>query len=670
MFKLPSEVASPSGYFDPNFGLGHRQNNLCPNPQVIVESANKWLNRYGYTDLVESDFEKDHNYISSEVGDDEETASDSKAFIALQLVNHEMYGMKVSLEDTSISSRFGNFAEDLIVLPDGYGQTYLNARKTGNFDCMSFIDVPKLRLAIDIRPMRMDHSSTNDGKASMIGARQQWIPLNNPFRGRYEIFNLFQDVNLGLHRDKKFPYLPSALGGYGKTPPFQKNINLERFMKAFKQGTHSELIRNIVNRTIDYIGSLIRGENPEKDPLLSHVVRFQSSFHDWVKGRSIYAPVTWLDVPQEVAKYQAAKLGASPVEDEVIIRLMSEGKLISEQQLEIAVEHNELCNALLKAESIPQFKKLRDDARMRWSSFSVFSLENYGMIKELSLDRSFSKRPLRDIDISMFYSLVKEMRYNLRFILGEEYVYWPEAMNEIYRTGPMKVSFSMMPLNKVHTRGFAAQRSEYKTDHEDIEEKDAIPNLEVWFRGDRKGPVPREIVNDDNAIVEECSRHPYNIIVTDDIKLCKLASRTTGQPVFRVPTLWYHKVVYFGVGEHWDDYLGRKTPQIKWVEHVDTGSIKAFEEAQFLDGVMLSRPMRQKFSAFKTISSKDKIEKSEMEDYSDRIPVDDIGKLFFDPKNMLRLRANNRRIPVAKSHNSSDQQSWRTPAGSHISKGM
>lgn len=664
MFKLPSGVVNTPlrGVFDPNFGLNHRQNNLCPDPQEIVDKANKWLLRYGYNNLTDEDLFTDIQYISSEVGDDEESASNSKAFIALQLVNHELFGLKVSLEDTSISSRFGNFAEDLIVLPDGYGQTYLNARNTGRYEDMSFIDVPKIRLAVDIRPMRMDHSATNDGKAAMLGSRQQWIPLNSPFRGRYEMFNLFQDINLGLHRDKKFPYLPSSLGGYGKEPPFRNYMNFERFMKAFKQGTHSELIRNIVNRTINYIGALSRNEGPAKDPLLSHIVRFQSSFHDWIKGKSIYAPVTWLDVPTEVGKFRAGKLGESSVMDEVYTRLLAEGKLLSEQKLEIAVEHNELCKALLKTETIPEFKRIRDEARMRWNSFSIFSLENYGMIKELSLDASISLRPLRKIDLQLFFSLVKEMKYNLRFILGEEFVYWPEAMDEIYRTGPMKVRFHMTPLTRRHERGFAAQRSEYKTDHEDIELRDALPNLEAWLRSDRSQPVPTEIVNDDNHIINECGKHSFNIIITDDIRLCKEANFKTGRPVFRVPTLWYHKVIYFGMGTPWSDYLKGKTPQIEWFEHVDTGSIKSFEETNFRDGVMLATPARQRFSVFKTIKVKDKTLMEEFEDYSDEIPVQ-TGNLFFDRRNELRLRANKPQSGRVMGRNHDKlQQNWRTLA--------
>jgi hypothetical protein len=656
MFKLPSEVQSPpgmGGYFDPNVGLNHKPSNKGPSPQEIVDLANRRLAKYGISPITEEDLWLDPQYISAEVGDDEETASNSKAFIGFQQVNQELLGMKVSETDTSINYRFGNFAEDLIILPDGYGQTYLNTRNTSSSDAMSFIDIPKIRLAIDIRPMRMDHSATNDGKASMVGSRMSWIPLNGPFRGVYEAFNLFQDLNLGLHRDKKFPYLPSSLGGYGKELPFRNVKNLERFMKAYKQGSHSELIRNIVNRTIDYIGKLTDDRKPAKDPLLSHIVRFQSSFHDWIKGKSIYAPVTWLDVPPEVAKYRVGKLGESALKDEIFGRLLAEKEVISEQQLEIAVEHNELCKALLKTETIPEFKKIRDEARMRWNSFSIFSLENYGMIKELSLDTSFSKRPLRDIDVSYFTTLVKEMRYNLRHILGEEFIYWPEAMDEIYGNGPMKVHFSFSPLNKVGTRSFAAQRSEYTSEYIDIEEKSSMKELADWVRRGMEGKPPTTMLNDDEHIIKACEPHAFNIIITDDIKLCKRANNKLRKPILRMPVSMYYKTLYFGAGDFKDimreAFTGFDLTQS--VEHMDEGSIKSFEEARFRDGVMLKRTAIQRFNAFKKMGTKDPTIIEEDEDFENVCPERPTD-LLFDSRNILKMNRNRKgRIPAAKRQN-------------------
>jgi len=636
-FTLPSGVfrcGLPT--FDPDFGLDLPEGDLGPLRRKVVEQADNLLGKYGIGPIQPDELVAHPNYIASEVGDDEELASDSKALIGIQMAFHRLYGMKVSEEDTSVSSRFGNFAEDLVILPDGYGQTYLSARKTGGWLGMSYVDVPKLRLAIDVRPMRMDHSATNDGKANMIGSRQRWIPLQAGWRGQYEVFNLFQDVNLGLIRDRKFPYLPSSLGGYGKEPPFRNYGNFERFLHAFKQGTHSHLVREVVRRTNKYLLSIKEKKDPVKDPLLSHVVRFQSSFHDWIKGRSIYAPVTWYDVPPEVGKYRAAKRGDSPVIDEVISRLIAERRLITESQLEIAVEHNELCKALLKAETIPEFKRIRDLARSSFHNFSIFSLENYGMIKEIILDKSLEYKDLMDEEVKLFFNLTDKVKGNLRVYLGEEYVYWPEAMDMIYERGPMKVHFLFNPMKKFSGhRGFAAPSSDYKSDMEDTEDLHGLDNLENWLRKESpRGSPPRVIINDDEPIIASCRKSQYNIIVTDDIRLCLEANSRTQQVVFRCPTEWYYLSVYMGE-QSVQEWLGLKFPGLDWVEHIDSGSVKSFEENNFFNGAMLSRPKVQKFNFCKKISEKDPEIIEERVDFS---YTPELVKLLFDRANILRLR--------------------------------
>jgi len=506
-FKLPSGVKRSVKSFNPNFGLDSDwgQPQSYEADERLEEKCNNFLSRYGYTRLESKDYASDPEYISSEVGDDEQTISDSKSFIAYQCVFTQLMGMRVSWEDTCVSSRFGNFAEDMIVVPDGYGQTYLHARNTNSWEDMSFMDIPKLRLAIDIRPMRMDHSSTNDGKAAMIGSRQAWLPMSSVLKASYEVFSLYQDVNLGLIRDKKFPYIPQSLGGYGKVYPFNNPDNLIRFCHAYKQGQHSLLIGNIITRCVDFLELKSRGKDPAKDPLLSHVVRFQSAFHDWIKGRSVYAPVTWIDVPPEVALHSAGKLGKHPTLDAVFGRCLAERKLLSEQQLQIAVEHNELCKALLKTESIQSFKKLRDEARLRFNNLSIFSLENYGMIREITLDQTRDCLLTDNRKIAKFQALVRDARYNLRFSLSEEDVYYPEAMDSIYKTGPMSVQFTFNPRNKIGGLSFAAQSRDYANDTEDTEERSSVDDLVSWLRTDRDvKTLPRTAINDVDTIIHLC----------------------------------------------------------------------------------------------------------------------------------------------------------------------
>jgi hypothetical protein len=660
-FKVPRGTGCPhGGVFQADKGLAHEPLKALPMKEFINE-AQEIASRYGYPRITMKHLMRKHEEMSSECGDDEVGVSNSFTKVTFNCLMYSRMGMKVSWEDTSISPHYGNYAEDLIVLPSAYSQTWLNARNTNGLDSMAYLDVPKLRLAIDIRPMRMDHSGTNDGKASMIGSRQAWISRKSPLKGTYEAFSIFQDVNLGLHRDKKFPYLPACLGGYGKCFPFANPENFERFLHAFKQGSHSELIREIVVRTTNFLQELEGGANPAKDPLLSHLVRYQSSFHDWIKGKSIYAPVTWVDVPPEVADYQLARTGIDPLVDQAVSRLLSERRIVSEQQLQIAVEHNELCKALLKKSNILEFKAARDRARKEWQNLSIFSMESYGMIQELNLEMpnrlaKLSTQVLRD-----FAARISSLRGGLRQYLRSECVYSHEAMDAIYKVGPMKVNFEMQPRVGLKARGFAAPSKLYR-DVEDIEQVPKLEELYQWLIGRKAGletAMPHSAIEDDRQIIRDCANNLFNIIITDDKRLCREASIKTGSVIFRVPCMWYYLHIYYG-SPGWTEYLSKISPGKEWTTHEDEGSIKSFEENYFRDGELLRIPVGTRaFNLWK--SPQDWIEPEEIVpiNLDDPAPIRPTEYLY-DGGNILGQRSRYK-PPRRQQHPSRDAGSWRKP---------
>nr|WPE03612.1 MAG: RNA-dependent RNA polymerase [Beauveria bassiana splipalmivirus 1] len=629
LFSVPDGT-----FFDPNFGLGDCFGPPDESEEVLkdlVSRASARVEKYGYTPLTKEDFGIKVHMIASEVGDDEEVISNSKAFVGLLPVFHEMAGMMISEEDTSISPRFGNLAEDLIVVPDGYYQTYHNVRNTSQTRDMSYLDVPKLRLAIDIRPGRMDHSSTNDGKASLVGSRNSWIPRDSPIKGIYEIFSLYQDVNLGLLRDKRFAYLPQSLGGYGKPIPFSEPSNFERFNKAFRQGQYSELNREIVRRTINFLHKESLGIPQDRDPLLGHIVRFESSFHDWIKNKSIYAPTTWLDIPQELGKHSAGKLSSNRAKNNALLRLASERRLVTESQLSVMVEHNELCKALLSSKTIVDFKRQRDAKIAEWRSLSLYTLQGYGLIKELRLD-GLGLTTLRPLEILRFTSLVKDKRYNLKSLLRDENFYWPEAMKEVYEHGPMKVHFTSAPKVEI---GFT--HAEHEWDIEDTELIGALDDLEKWVRDGCTGMQPRKLVNDDDAIISLCKEDSIVMIVTEDRRLCREVNRTVGCPVVRVPVEWYYRSLYFGDGDRpWVGAIRERYPNFDIDVHMDIGSIESHEELLFYNGCMAAKRIEQPFDIHKPLGLKDGIKFQESELYDDSPPE---GRPdLFDRRNLLKSR--------------------------------
>jgi len=616
-FVLPEGAhASFGGYFDPDLGLGLVGGNTIPVDESI-DLANENLRKYGFEPIDTA--ENVVNSIASEVGDDEIEVSSSRASVSLNLVFSRLLGMRDSEKDTSINPRYGNFCEELIVLPDGYGQTYQNAKNTSSWKDMSFIDIPKLRLAINIRPMRMDHSSTNDGKAGMVGSRLSWLSNDNPMKILYEVFNLFQDVNLGLTSDKKFAYLPTELGGYGKQIPFSNASNLESFISSYKYGAHAPVIRSIVRRSSRFMDSVSRGVRPKPDLLLNHVSRFSTSFHDWVKGHSIYAPTAWIDIPPEVEQYRVGELGLSPVNDDAFSRLIAEGHLVTENKIQVVVEHNLLCEALVKSTSIPEFKRIRDAARSEWRNLSVFGLETYGLIQEIKPDQS-EFRLLKPHEVSYFSKQVGERKGLLRTLFRHESVYSREAIDSLYMKGPMFVRFQMTPKNKIGGMQFVNQ-TRFRDDTVDTEDRQGEDEILSWVKSKCTGPVPRRVINDDHAIIQFVSEQTGgSVVVTDDIRLCKEANRKTGRPVFRVPCEWYYRALYFSeVPDPWMKFLRNRTG-IDWFQIEDQGSLVSFEEGYFHNGVMLKEARRTPFRMSKGLYDKDVDILKEDENFSDDPP--------------------------------------------------
>jgi hypothetical protein len=580
--------------FDVEVGLVNQPNPAFEGYERFLGKVKDRLARYG---LRPSKIDHSVNEISARVGDDEIGVSTNPVYPAAKLVVYEdLLGMKTSESDTSINPRFGNYAEDLVIVPDGYEQTYHYAQQTSNYKDMSFLDVPKLRLAIDIRPGRMQHSSTNDGKAGMLGSRLAWIPVNAPTRCTWEVFNLYQDLNLGLIRDSKFPYLPTALGGYGKPIPFGHPPNFEAFCVRYKQGTHAGLAREFVRRTIKRFADYTVTNRYSIDPVLSAVSRIQSSWHDWVKGKSLYAPTCWLEAPPEVARFRVAKHGEDVLVDGVLKRLQGEGYLVSENDLAIAYEHNLLCKSLLAAETHEEFMEKRKESRDSWlKGSSTFSLRMIGAITPLGVDVGL-QHPLKDHEYDQFWFNITSRKLNLRAFLRQENFYSREAKDFVYLNGPMKVRIPLYPqITQMGRRGWFEPT---KDEQNDLSSPEEFEGLLEWVKNPVGVPPKRRTVEDDPFIIREISLDPGKgyCIVTDDTNLCRKAYNETRSWIVRIPVKWYYMAMYYqDVAEPWESIVSKKYPFYEWRTILDDGSITSYEEIGFRDGTPKLWPSVREF---------------------------------------------------------------------------
>lgn len=553
--------------------------------------------RYGRTPRKVEEFQ----HIGAEVGDDEIGVSTCAEYPAAELtVFSEFLGVKVSEEDTSINPRFGNFAEELVIVPDGYEQTYRYARQSSNYKNMAFLDVPKLRLAIDIRPGRMQHSATNDGKCGILGSRLAWLPKDSPVRVLWEVFNLYQDINLGLIRDDKFAYLPTALGGYGKVIPFGNAKNFENFAIRYKQGTHAGLARELVRRTNRRFAEYTVENRYNTDEVLSSVSRLQSSWHDWIKGKSLYAPTCWLDAPPEVAELRVGVHGTDVSRDAALLRLKAAGYLVSESDLAIAYEHNKLCEYLLGAETHQEFLQRRKESRDSWLNNSTFSMILYGLLRKIGVDVNLHTS-LNDYEYNQFWNHITGSRLHLRSFLRQENFYKAEAKDFVYNKGPMMVPIPLYPAKTKQGRRYWYEP--VLDTAESVETKEEFVSLLNWVLTDPNAegrPPSAVLIEDDPLILKEIHQGENTAayaVVTEDRALCRKAYADTKKWVCRIPVKWYYMAMYYtDTPEPWLDVLSKKYPMYKWETILDTGSIESYEEIGFRDGEPIKWPAERPFS--------------------------------------------------------------------------
>jgi hypothetical protein len=521
-------------------------------------------------------------YIGAECGDDEIAISQNRRFLTTLLAWHPKLGMKLSEKDTSISSRFGNYAEDLVTIPRYYENSYMTSSRNGHVEDMAHFDVPKIRLLIPVCPMRPDHSGTKEGKSSMMGARVLWTPSRGLCKPFMELASLYQDASLGLHKAAKPAYLPQQLGGLGKFAPFNNPDNARDYFQWWKGGTRYEFTMYVIEKLHDFITEYREKGSAKADPLLTHLVRFSTQFHDWIKNRGVYAPQFWLDRPDWATPYMVANSGESRVTDSVISRLLKSRDLVSEETLQVHMEHLAQCEALVSQQSWEDHMREKKLMLNEWRSLSIYGQTSLGQIVELEYRPTLMNTRYHRSVWEQVLDFVKLRSQDLKGMMLKSPVYSSDVLEKIYSHSSMSASMELNPCAP-----WSGNRFLVRNDFADAREVKFHKDLVEWMK-DRSQPVPQNHIDSDEVIIESAQSGPRlcHVIVTDDRALCARLNRRTRCPVVQVPVIWYHKDLYYGECEFpWIAALEQRFPDWTINPIQDDGSVTAFEESHYRDGV-------------------------------------------------------------------------------------
>lgn len=175
--------------------------------------------------------------VTSAVVGDDHTSLSSNAERALDIYNETVssLGFVPSKDDEVVSDRYGFYAEELYKVPQSNRDT-IDAIGPGSPRDLPYIDVPKIRLLMDIRKDRADFSSTACGRIFQFGKEMEYVNRPNRFQAVFHIGSWIQDLCLDLRHKPEFVYFPRSLVSAGKPLLFQNRDNFVDFIQIHKDG--------------------------------------------------------------------------------------------------------------------------------------------------------------------------------------------------------------------------------------------------------------------------------------------------------------------------------------------------------------------------------------------------------------------------------------------------
>jgi len=230
----------------------------------------------------------DSRVEGEEVGDDRVDFSNNPWKLAAGIICQEQVThMVTSPEDTAISTYLWNFCEVTSTVPVHPGQSFDRCRKTGEFKDLGFIDVPPLRIILDVMKGDRSHSSTAVGKATMLGSRMR--TPRSEFLRDFHLASFLQDGFLRTNRMTEPKYLPQIMGGSGVRALFSNPLNLYLYVKAYRGGRCDRIYGSATRELRQSLESLEKGDRVIM-PILCRRLRDRQEYLHGTYAAKIFIP--------------------------------------------------------------------------------------------------------------------------------------------------------------------------------------------------------------------------------------------------------------------------------------------------------------------------------------------------------------------------------------------
>lgn len=589
--------------------------NHCDWRELVEERLDK------YQVSMPSKHAEDTRCVSGATGDDGTAVALNPAIHAVKLCAMEhLMKFQVSEKDTAIMHRLSMYAQEMGLMPDNDDQTYESIRKRAEPGPNPFLDVGKVSLALNCKPNRLEHSSTIDGKATMMSSRLAFISKESPAKAVWEVLNLAQDITHDTLQARKNAYFPTGLGGLGKMPPFGMAENELTFLRSYKRGRYAEYYYTLMAEFVDHVDDLQTGKDIPVPIMLAEASKNSPIFHDWFKSDSNYLPVIGADIPEEIQALAVGQYGKSSRNDEIASRLVQQGKLISEDQVQVCLNRINLTNKLVSSKTHNEFMDNLESERKLRREVAVHLSTNFNHSKPVKQTYVSVSR------VSDFLGHYSHLRMGIRNMLRSSLVFPPDMLDVLYKElpclrVPMVADPPGLPVEIVDIRDFYKQEP-LTQDSVDLRFDTSVNSLQSWYlKGCLGNPPDVYAVNDDLSIIEQAmSLHGSNrviAVVTADKRLCASINIKTEHPVVRVPPGWYKQLnAVLGVSQaedRIDGYLSESLSRVPTLI-IDTGALEGSSVESY--GGMLLKSM----TLFRW--SKNTMEKDEMDIFQEEADVD------------------------------------------------
>lgn len=454
--------------------------------------------------------------VDAEVGDDHVCHTDAPMLFIAELVTAEQtFSIKLSISDTFVSSRYANYSESYILKPDNIAELFHPGIKPGEDSI--FMDIAKIRTVLPVCSMRQKHSDTIDGKASLLG--KQGIYKTELCGFEVTIARCIQVMTLGLFKEKKFPFSPTFIGGYGCPPLFESNRSMVRCFENYRGGVYYNLLAGICYGIYNTKNGF--GDTTKK--FLSSVKGNAESWQDWYKFGTKYTPdiKPKIDPEHYLDDGFIGKVGKNELWDSAANRLISAGIVCTDTQLAVH-EHMEILTKILLSPENSGFTRLiLEREKQNQKSTSVF---NTRFIREVPF---LVPSVLTDEMVQDFIDLSLKGNYHLRHILSGESIFDRSVLDSIKQSGPCIVNMQMTT-KKGLNYPLALQL------HLPEEDEEFYLSLLDYLKGGIGiTEVSRVLIEDDPFLVEiardwavSSSLQPLKdikimVITTEDARLCQ-----------------------------------------------------------------------------------------------------------------------------------------------------